>query len=197
MNLISTAFADAVHDSQFCFRRLLKAMSEPGTRITLDRSQGFGTMPPAAVQVLLTLGDSQTPVWLSPKLNDKPVTDNIAFHIGATVTHQLADAVFAVVGAEDLTYIAARFAECYPGNEEYPDQGTTLVIETDSFATGPELTLNGPGIPGTRQVQLGNLDDEILSQLQNNGSRFPMGLDLIFVAGEEVIAIPRSTTVEV
>lgn len=42
MTTITTAFQDAVHDSQQCFRLLLKAMSEPGEIVTLEMSEGFG-----------------------------------------------------------------------------------------------------------------------------------------------------------
>eukprot|EP00487_Bulimina_marginata_P009024 TRINITY_DN335_c0_g1_i2.p1 TRINITY_DN335_c0_g1~~TRINITY_DN335_c0_g1_i2.p1 ORF type:complete len:173 (+),score=23.16 TRINITY_DN335_c0_g1_i2:383-901(+) len=147
MSMISPAFQDAVHDSQQCFRLLLKAMSEPGTVVTLNRCEGFGSMMSAATQTLLSMADNATPIWLSETLKaDHAVTENIKFHVGAPIVEQTQQASFAAISAQDLQEIDWSELTFNLGNEEYPDTSTTFVIEVDSLTSGTELSLSGPGI---------------------------------------------------
>lgn len=71
---LQPAFTLAVQDAQHSFRRLLKAMSEPGVIVSLHQlSQGWLPLNLATTSVLLTLADNDTPVWLSGALsNDIP-----------------------------------------------------------------------------------------------------------------------------
>ncbi len=63
---LQPAFTLAVQDAQHSFRRLLKAMSEPGVIVSLHQlSQGWLPLNLATTSVLLTLADNDTPVWLS------------------------------------------------------------------------------------------------------------------------------------
>ena len=63
---LQPAFTLAVQDAQQSFRRLLKAMSEPGVIVSLHQlSQGWLPLNLASTSVLLTLADNDTPVWLS------------------------------------------------------------------------------------------------------------------------------------
>ncbi|KHT58492.1 phosphonate metabolism protein PhnH [Photobacterium gaetbulicola] len=197
MSHITSAFTDAVHDSQFCFRRLLKAMSEPGTLVELDRCHGFGAMMPATSQVLLAMADNSTPLWLSPSfLQDNTAIQNIHFHTGAATNAASEQAAFAVVALDDMPTIKLDELAFNLGNEEYPDRSTTLVIETDSLSSGHQFKLTGPGIKDERCIQLGELSSDIKNILLAQGEAFPLGLDLIFVSAEQVVAIPRSTSVE-
>ncbi|NHH99266.1 phosphonate C-P lyase system protein PhnH [Oceanimonas sp. MB9] len=198
MTTITTAFADAVHDSQACFRRLLTAMAEPGTRVQLDRAHAFGAMNAGAVQVLLTLADHHTRLWLSPALQaDTATLDNLRFHVGAPLVSDPAQADFAVLAYQDTSGCEAVLEALPAGTEEYPDQGATLVLETDSLDQGVAAVLSGPGIPGQRSVCLGSLPPALVRWLSERDPRSPLGLDLILVYERELIAIPRSTQVEV
>ena len=197
MSHITSAFTDAVHDSQFCFRRLLKAMSEPGTLVELDRCAGFGAMMPATSQVLLAMADNSTPLWLSQSfLQDNAATQNIHFHTGASTNAAPEQAAFAVVAAADMPTIKFDELAFNLGNEEYPDRSTTLVIEATSLSSGQGFKLTGPGIKEECYIQLGDLSSDLNNILRAQGKMFPLGLDLIFVSGEQVVAIPRSTSVE-
>ncbi|MGF1873984.1 phosphonate C-P lyase system protein PhnH [Photobacterium frigidiphilum] len=210
MNMISPAFSDAVHDSQICFRRLLKAMSEPGECVELDRindrsndhekGSGFGIMMSACTQTLLTLADNTTPLWLSPSfIQDKAVIDNLTFHIGAQITQTADSAAFAAVSYQDSVTTPWLTLPLCIGNEEYPDRSTTVIVETDSLSNGVALTLTGPGIEQARDIHLGQLPDDLLNLLlqRQHLPSFPLGLDFIFVSGQHVIAIPRSTLLEI
>ncbi|MDP5293586.1 phosphonate C-P lyase system protein PhnH [Oceanimonas sp. CHS3-5] len=198
MTAITTAFADAIHDSQACFRRLLTAMSEPGTRVTLDRAGAFGGLSAGGAQVLLTLADNGTRIWLSASLKeDEAVLDNLRFHVAAPLTEQAATADFAVLSQRDSDAAEALLQALPKGTEEYPDRGATLVIETDAFDDGMPVTLSGPGIAGVRSVRLGSLPSALMRWLSERDLSSPLGIDLMLVCDRDLIAIPRSTRVEV
>lgn len=196
MNIIATAFPNVVHDSQTTFRKLLKAMSEPGTAITLDRCAGFGSLPEAATQLLLALADNSTPLWFSPTLMaDKSAIANLNFHISAPLNNQQ-NANFAVISLQDSYLQQIDFSQFNMGTAEYPDLSSTVVIETDCFNEGPVLTLTGPGIKHQRQIQLGNLPESMQTILLQHNQHFPLGIDMVFVCGQQAISIARTTNVE-
>jgi alpha-D-ribose 1-methylphosphonate 5-triphosphate synthase subunit PhnH len=65
---LQPAFTLAVQDAQHSFRRLLKAMSEPGVIVSLQQLQhGWQPLNVASTSLLLTLADHETPVWLASR----------------------------------------------------------------------------------------------------------------------------------
>lgn len=69
-----------VQDAQHSFRRLLKAMSEPGVIVALHQlKRGWQPLNIATTSVLLTLADNDTPVWLSAPLSNDIVSPEPAF----------------------------------------------------------------------------------------------------------------------
>ncbi|MCE0495284.1 phosphonate C-P lyase system protein PhnH [Vibrio salinus] len=200
MNMISQAFQDEVHDSQQCFRRLLKAMSEPGTIVTLDRCDGFGALMPATTQVLLTMADAMTSLWFSSQLqSDSDISDNIRFHCSAPVVMSQQEADFAVFSSRDQSEYDWLSPQFDIGDEAYPDRSATVIVEVESFYEGSELTLTGPGIRQERVVCLGGLSESLFSYLEQRQERvaFPLGVDFIFTSGRQVMCFPRTTKVEV
>ncbi|MFC5080485.1 Alpha-D-ribose 1-methylphosphonate 5-triphosphate synthase subunit PhnH [Vibrio thalassae] len=209
MTTITTAFEDAVHDSQQCFRLLLKAMSEPGEAVTLDLSKGFGSMHKAATQTLLSLSDNATPIWLSEShLKDAAIRENIRFHCGSPVTEQQNSASFAVIAEQDLADFDWNNATFSLGCEEYPDQSTTVIVELGSLANGSvanlskggiTLTLTGPGIESQSVLNIGVASKAFQHFLQGRQEHFafPLGIDLILVNDESIACLPRTTLVEV
>jgi alpha-D-ribose 1-methylphosphonate 5-triphosphate synthase subunit PhnH len=209
MTTITTAFKDAVHDSQQCFRLLLKAMSEPGEIVALDRSKGFGSMHKAATQTLLSLSDNATPIWLSESyLKDAAIHENIRFHCGSPVTERQNSASFAVIAEQDLADFDWNKATFSLGCEEYPDQSTTVIVELSSLTNGSvannskdgiTLTLSGPGIESQSMLNIGTVSQEFQHFLQGRQEHFafPLGIDLILVCDEIITCLPRTTLVEV
>ncbi|MGR5287691.1 phosphonate C-P lyase system protein PhnH [Vibrio maritimus] len=209
MTTITTAFKDAVHDSQQCFRLLLKAMSEPGEIVALDMSKGFGSMHKAATQTLLSLSDNATPIWLSESYRkDAAILENIRFHCGSPVTEIQSSASFAVIAEQDLADFDWSKATFSLGCEEYPDQSTTVIVELGSLANGTvenpsksgiTLTLSGPGIESQSALHIGVVSQEFQHFLQERQElvAFPLGIDLILVCDEIIACLPRTTLVEV
>lgn len=71
---LQPAFTLAVQDAQHSFRRLLKAMSEPGVIVSLQQLQhGWQPLNVASTSLLLTLADHETPVWLASALRNDQI----------------------------------------------------------------------------------------------------------------------------
>ena len=77
---LQTAFTLPVQDAQHSFRRLLKAMSEPGVIVSLQQLQhGWQPLNIASTSLLLTLADHDTPVWMAAALHNDLVSQNLRF----------------------------------------------------------------------------------------------------------------------
>ena len=108
---LQPAFTLAVQDAQHSFRRLLKAMSEPGDCLPQQLQHGWQPLNVASTSLLLTLVDHDTPVWLAPALHNDLVGQNLRFHTGAPLVEQPQQATFAVasdsISAEQLNVLSA------------------------------------------------------------------------------------------
>lgn len=190
MTLLAS-FNHPVADAQRAFRRILKAMSEPGVMVSLPLQQGWGALSPAATALLLTLVDQESPVWLDAKIDSEQLRSNLRFHTGARVSSGQ-DAPFA------LSHAAAQpdpalFAA---GDPLSPEKSTTLIIDVPSLNGGLTLRLSGPGLRETRAIAP-QLPESVLAYLRARPHPFPQGVDLIFTCGEAMMAVPRITVVEV
>ncbi len=190
MTLLAS-FTHPVADSQRAFRRILKAMSEPGVMVSLPQLPAWGRVSSAATAILMTLVDRETPVYLDSTLNDEALLTNLRFHTGAPVTEQT-DAPFALLHAKSDTAIGQFSA----GNNVSPEKSTTVIIEVPSLNGGLTLRLSGPGLLETRAIAP-QLPEGVLQYLRERPHCFPQGIDLIFTCGENMMALPRTTDVRV
>ncbi|MCG7365623.1 phosphonate C-P lyase system protein PhnH [Pantoea sp. ACRSH] len=190
MTLLAS-FNHPVADAQRAFRRILKAMSEPGVMVSLPLAQGWGALSPAATAVLLTLVDQESPLWIDPQVDNAILRSNLRFHTGAPLSESR-DAPFALSHAASSPRPAAFAA----GDNLAPEKSTTLIIEVPSLNGGLTLRLSGPGLRETRAIAP-QLPESVLDYLRNRPHPFPQGVDLIFTCGEAMMALPRTTRVEV
>lgn len=191
---LSPGLADPSHDAQLFFRDVLDAFSHPGRIATLaDAPHSPGTISPATVAYLLTLADRDTPLWLAPAYSTPEVRDYLRFHTGAPIVEDRAAATLAVLPCDD----AEPFEGFAIGTDAYPDRSATLVIEVPALGAGPLRTARGPGIKGETELAIAGLDDGFWRQCATNHALFPCGVDLVFVAGSQLLALPRSISVEV
>jgi alpha-D-ribose 1-methylphosphonate 5-triphosphate synthase subunit PhnH len=186
------AFADPTFESQTAFRRVMRAMSAPGSIL----SCGETLAPPAplaraAAATLLTLADFETPLWIAPSF-PQAVSDYLAFHTGAPRAAAPDKAAFALVDLSADGLDLARFAL---GTAEYPDRSTTIVAQAAAFDAGPRLRLGGPGIKGEATLAVSPLPPDFAAQWVANRARFPLGVDLVVVADARLAALPRSVTI--
>lgn len=191
---LQPAFTLAVQDAQHSFRRLLKAMSEPGAIVSLHQlSQGWLPLNLATTSVLLTLADNDTPVWLSGALSNDIASQNLRFHTGAPLVDQPQQAVFAVAD-EQISH--EQLNALSEGSAVAPETSATLILQASSLSGGRMLRLTGAGIADERMVAP-QLPECIIHELTERPHPFPLGIDLILTCGERLLAIPRTTHVEV
>ena len=192
--IFSGAFAEPVFAAQSVFRAVMDCMARPGTIGTIAAMarppQPLGA---AAGAVALTLCDHDTPVWLTPQLGRSKLPGWLSFHTGATVTGEKHEARFAFV---ERGAVLPGFGLFSPGTQEYPDRSATLVVEIDSFEGGQPLELAGPGIRETAQIAPQGLPDTFVALSEANRVMFPRGVDLILVAGDRVLCLPRTTVIK-
>lgn len=185
------AFTDPVFQSQAVFRALMGAMARPG-RVT---PLGASAAPPSplgsgAGAIALTLCDDGVPVWLSPALANSSVPAWLSFHTGAPLTDVKPEARFVFVEAGGIVPGFDQFAL---GTQEYPDRSATLVLEIAALEGGAGLTATGPGIDGEAVLSPIGLPDIFLTLWAENRALFPRGVDLILVAGTDILCLPRTT----
>ena len=182
-NTLSGGFADPATQSANAFRSVMEAMARPGTIQDIHGAAPPAPLSPAMGAVLLTLCDTETPVYLAGDMDCEAARAWLAFHTGAPFVGP-AQCMFAVGKWDALAPLAV-----YPiGTSEYPDRSATLIVECSELAAG--ATLTGPGIKDQATLSLPELE-----AFQANRTLFPLGLDFIFTCGERLAALPRSTEV--
>jgi alpha-D-ribose 1-methylphosphonate 5-triphosphate synthase subunit PhnH len=191
---LAPGFADPAHDAQQLFRAVLEATSHPGRIVSLAAAPvGPGRLSPAATAWLLTLADRDTPVWLVGELDQPELRDFLRFHAGSPIAPSRGEAAFGV-----LTATASQpFDGFAAGSDAYPDRSASLAIEVPALAGGTPRRWRGPGIAGEAAVAIAGLPDGFWADWAANHGLFPCGVDLVFTAGTQLCALPRSIAVEV
>jgi len=185
---VSIAAANPTFESQAAFRAVMEAMARPGEIKTLRGANAPAPLAAATAVLAQSLAGHETPIWLDAPLDVPPVKDWIRFHTGAPIVAEKRAAAFAIVadpvGMPDFALFAA-------GSEEYPDRSTTMIMQVARFR-GEGIHICGPGIKGRRTFAAEPLPPEFKASLSDNHALFPRGVDLVLVAGNEIVALPRS-----
>src|SRR5712675_1402053 len=189
---LPAGFADKVLSAQSTFRLVMDAMARPGSvqRITAVAGKPAAMMRGTAA-VALTLFDHDTPVWLDPKMSETAeVAKWLKFHTSAPVIADPSICGFALIGDAQNLPALDRFAF---GSNEYPDRSTTLILQVESLTRGPAFQLSGPGIAGTVVLHATVQPADLFERLAVNAALFPRGIDVVLVADDSIVAIPRTT----
>ena len=184
-------FQDEVIESQRCFKKAMKAMSEPGYLVTLDPLKTSVNISSATFSLALTLVDQDISVWVSPQLSSATFIDNLRFYCGCRLTKTPQEADFVFIQLSEWQQLEG-FKQ---GTEEYPDRFPTLIIEADGLEEKGDIRLSGPGINGSRCVDIVGINQHHIELLQRNQQHFPMGYDFMFTCGNQLMALPRTTQV--
>ncbi|WP_199763322.1 phosphonate C-P lyase system protein PhnH [Bradyrhizobium guangdongense] len=185
-------FADKVLSAQSTFRSVMDAMARPGSvRRIVPMAGAPGPMMRGTAAIALTLFDHDTPLWLDARMAESPdVVKWLKFHTGAPVVQDCSIASFALVSNGAALPPLDRFAL---GTREYPDRSTTVIIQLESLVSGRSFELRGPGIDGVATLQASIEPFDLLERLRLNEVLFPRGIDVVLVADDAVVAIPRTT----
>ena len=174
---------DPVHDTQAVHRALVKAFSFPGTAVSIagpasrapDRS-----LPGALAAVALTLLDPETTCWCAqPGLTDLT---------GSPGRPQDAAAFVFLSSPEEW---AQAFLHARRGTLADPHLGATLVGWTPDSCPEQVWRASGPGleVPGDLSLPAGAW----VAARNLACAEFPLGVDLVWVRGDSVVALPRTT----
>lgn len=132
-------------------------------------------------------------MWLATPLSNDIVNQSLRFHTNAPLVSQPEQATFAVtdeaISSEQLNALST-------GTAVAPEAGATLILQVASLSGGRMLRLTGAGIAEERMIAP-QLPECILHELTERPHPFPLGIDLILTCGERLLAIPRTTHVEV
>jgi alpha-D-ribose 1-methylphosphonate 5-triphosphate synthase subunit PhnH len=189
---LPVGFADKVLSAQVTFRSVMDAMARPGTVQRIVAAAGApAVMMRGTAAIALTLFDQDTPVWLDTSMSEtSDVAKWLKFHSGAPVIPDSSVCSFALIGKADALPSLDRFSF---GSDEYPDRSTTLILQVESLTQGPALELRGPGIDGTALLRAAIRPFDLFERLAINAALFPRGIDVVLVADDSIVAIPRTT----
>ncbi len=188
-NATEGGFADPVFDAQAVFAAILDAMAHPGRIVDV----GTRCRPPTPLSLaqgafLACLADGDTPIHVEGATSG--LEGWIAFQTGARlVAKERAD--FAVLKQFDRSALETLSL----GTLAYPDRSATVLLEVESLDDGARFRLEGPGINGTREIEIAGLDADFIETRRRNHALSPCGLDLVLTCGSRLIALPRSTVV--
>jgi alpha-D-ribose 1-methylphosphonate 5-triphosphate synthase subunit PhnH len=189
---LPAGFADKVLSAQSTFRSVMDAMARPGS---VQRIVAAANTPAAMMRgtaaIALTLFDHDTPVWLDPLMSEtSDVAKWLKFHTSAPVVGDSSICSFAVIGDAAALPALDRFSF---GSNEYPDRSTTVILQVESLTQGRSLELCGPGIDGAAVLQAAIQPPALFERLAINAALFPRGIDVVLVADDAIVAVPRTT----
>lgn len=191
--MMLAAFADPVFDSQRTFRELLQAMARPAVpRLLPVLPPSPAPIAPAAMAIVLTLCDATTSVWLQQPMEE--AVRHVRFHAGLKLADQPREADFALVTDAVSMPPLDAFAL---GDPRYPDRSASLIIQAAAIDASPSgeggHRFVGPGIRETETLAIDGLPSDFWQQRAALAEQLPLGIDLFFVAGQQVLALPRTT----
>lgn len=179
--------AQAAHD----FRAILDAFAKPGQPVTMPQlADKPASLQAASIILALALCDYQSPVWLSPAINQTDVRNFLRFHTGAPVVTNPAEAHFAFVESDEF---ATHFPLFNKGNEEYPDRSATVIVQAAAFHAPQRVRLEGPGIKFHAELAIAGFGPLEWNLLSEDRILFPLGIDVAFVSDTQLVGLPRST----
>jgi len=188
--LLEPGFRHAVLDAQATFRAALRALSRPGLPVALDVALSPPQpLHPATAALALTLLDADTPVWLDAASAGDAARAFLRFHCGCPLVDEPGAAAFALIGDGDAMPPFDAFDR---GDDLYPDQSCTLIVQLPALTGGPCAALRGPGVDGEVQLAPRGLPADFAARWALNHAAFPRGVDLLLTSGTALMGLPRS-----
>ncbi|WP_315837170.1 phosphonate C-P lyase system protein PhnH [Bradyrhizobium prioriisuperbiae] len=189
---LPTKYAEKVLSAQAIFRSVMDAMARPGSVQHIEPVTGApAPMMRGTAAIAMTLFDHDTPIWLDPAMAATPdVGKWLKFHTSAPVVEDAGISSFALIGDAAALPALDRFAL---GSGEYPDRSTTLILQVASLTQGLAVELRGPGIDGVTMLRAALQPSDLVERLAINADLFPRGIDVVLVADDAVVALPRTT----
>ena len=108
---------------------------------------------------------------------------------------QSEDAHFAVIAGPDDMPALDRFRH---GSDEAPETAATLIIQTARVLQGAGgMRLTGPGIRTETDIRIDGVPKSLWQDRNALAGIFPRGIDMVLTDGHRLVALPRTTRIEV
>lgn len=185
MTPVTPAFTDAEARTRETFLALMWAMSYPGRVHTLP------TPDDDTLAAFQAIGDTLLDLEVSYYTPDAVLNRHLQRTTSRFLEPSQAGYLFFPSVGEDHI---AELAQAKLGTMLYPDESATLIL--GCTFDGTPITLTGPGVNGTAQIAVGSLPASVWAWREKT-RRYPLGWDIILVAGNQVIGLPRSTSIEI
>jgi alpha-D-ribose 1-methylphosphonate 5-triphosphate synthase subunit PhnH len=165
------------------YRALLEAMSRPGKVKAILQE----TKDQAYTAILATLLDAEVSLADPDGLLDEETWPMLQ---ASNAKPQEADYILCNGGKPP--YFQPKL-----GSLPSPEESATIIIKVDSLSEGEmSLLLSGPGVDGTTRCSITGLDPDWICKREGWVAAFPLGVDLLLVDDTSVLALPRTTRVE-
>lgn len=191
MTTFIKGFETPVHDSQQTFRQALLAMSEPGKWQRTAPVESIEMLNVGTVSLVLSLLDADTTLWLPSEWQTENVKANLTFHSGCKITSDQATAQFAIYSLAQ--FMSEKEYLFSLGNDRYPDQSATIIIQLPDISENTPSRWKGPGIKDERLCNL-PIEDAFWD-IRQSLIVFPCGIDFIFTKADQILGLPRTTDV--
>ncbi|OSN01884.1 MULTISPECIES: phosphonate C-P lyase system protein PhnH [Lonsdalea] len=196
---VTKGFPNPAFGTQACFRKIVKAMSEPGVTVNVPGVEGLDNISSSTIAVLLTLTSHKTQLFIDNNISNPLLLRTLCLHAHVPITASASEAHYALLNGQ------MQYFDRHPnnfdlmtfscGNEMTPEKSTTIILEVDGLNNGRCLKLSGPGVNNVKIISP-HLPAPIRRYLCERPHAFPMGLDFLFTSGKKLLAIPRTTRVE-
>lgn len=173
---------DPVSDTRTTYRKLVDAMSRPGTIESV-------TATPADRAVLATLVDEEVTVCTA----DNTLSNALAGE-GRLQTEPIDSArIIHTVGSTE-----GSIREAPRGTLKEPSNGSTVVYRVDELGKNAPTTVHieGPGVQGSRTLGV-DLPAAEIAAIADAQADYPRGVDVMLTTADELASLPRSVTLEV
>lgn len=167
------------------FRLLLDAMARPGLCQPLSVRPESGS---TVLAILATLLDAE--VTLADPDNLLSNGDWPMLQVKAACAEQ----------ADYVICDGSRAPGFTPklGTLPNPNQSATVILVVEAIGEGDtQLNLTGPGIANSNELLLKGLDRQWLDRRDDWVCSFPLGVDFILMDDRQLVALPRTTQVEI
>ncbi|MBN2125753.1 MAG: phosphonate C-P lyase system protein PhnH [Deltaproteobacteria bacterium] len=190
MDRLRPGFSNRILESQQTFRAALDALSHPGRVIRLTTD----LVPPAPLHgasaaLCLTLLDFDTALWADLDASSQAV-EWLRFHCGCPMTRDPSRAAFALITRPEAMPL---FQDFHTGEAARPELSTTLIIQATGLDSPDAPEILGPGIEVKARAGPEGLPDDFWRQWRAQTETYPLGVDVVFTAGDALSALPRSS----
>lgn len=167
------------------FSLVMECMSRPGKVIDLS---GISQKAPVYTTVLAALVDSEvTYCDLQGLLTEQ---DELLFQAPDSAPD---NADFILCDASEHIHIQPKL-----GSLSSPEKSATILLVVADLVSGEaKFELKGPGIKGSTRLEVRGMHIEWFHQRNKWNAEFPLGVDFILCDQRSIVALPRTTNVEV